>query len=81
VTTIVCECQYRHADRELAQRNHHMTTTGVAALAQRAGAGRLVLFHLSNRYRFEEWTEMLGEVRAIFQNATFPEHWNVAAGG
>jgi ribonuclease Z len=74
-TTVVCECQYRAADAELAERNHHMTTTRTATLAQRAGVRRLVLFHLSDRYRPEEWQQMLAEVRAIFLGAEFPRHW------
>jgi ribonuclease Z len=77
VGTVVCECQYRESDRELAQRNYHMTTTLVATLAKRAGIGRLVLFHLSERYRPEEWREMLGEVQAIFRAAAFPGHWSL----
>jgi ribonuclease Z len=41
----------RHDDAELARRNFHMTATQAASLAKRAGVGRLVLFHLSDRYR------------------------------
>ncbi|MBL8796144.1 MAG: ribonuclease Z [Planctomycetia bacterium] len=78
VATVVCECQYREADRELAQRNYHMTSTQTAMLARRAGVGRLVLFHLSDRYRPLEWREMLREAQAIFPAACFPEHWSFA---
>jgi ribonuclease Z len=78
VDTVVCECQYRDADRELARKNYHMTTTLVATLARRAGIGRLVLFHLSDRYQPEEWRDMLGEARAIFPATVFPEHWTLA---
>lgn len=75
VGTIVCESQYRAADEELARRNYHMTATQAAALARRAGAGRLVLFHLSDRYRPEEWRELLAEAQAVFPAASFPEPW------
>jgi ribonuclease Z len=74
-TTMVGECQYRQADEELARRNHHMTTVGVAELAQAAGVGELVLFHLSERYRMEEWPDLLAEARAVFPNTRFPNHW------
>jgi ribonuclease Z len=78
VGTVVCESQYRHADLELARRNYHMTATQAAALAARAGVGRLVLFHLSDRYRPEEWRALLEEARAVFPATTFPDHWAMA---
>ncbi len=76
-TTIVCESQYREADVELALRHHHMTASQAAVLARRAGAGRLILFHLSDRYRPPEWLELLAEARAIFPSTYFPEHWGL----
>jgi ribonuclease Z len=75
--TVVCEAQYRHSDLELALRNHHMTTTLVSGLTARAGVEKLILFHLSNRYRPAEWQEMLAECRVNFPATTFPEHWNL----
>lgn len=77
VGTVVCECQYRAADHELALRNFHMTTTQVATLAQRAAIGQLVLFHLSDRYRPDEWREMLAEARAIFPATVLPASWGL----
>jgi ribonuclease Z len=76
-TTVVCESQYRHEDVELATRNYHMTATQAATLALRAGVGRLVLFHLSDRYRPEEWREMLAEAQAVFPATSFPQHWDM----
>ncbi|HYF65499.1 MAG TPA: MBL fold metallo-hydrolase, partial [Herpetosiphonaceae bacterium] len=76
--TLICESQYRAADEELARRNFHMTATAAAGLARRAGAGRLVLFHLSDRYRGHEWAEMLAEARAIFPATSFADHWDIA---
>jgi ribonuclease Z len=76
-TTVVCESQYRHADVDLATRNYHMTATQAATLARRAGVGRLVLFHLSDRYRPEQWRDMLAEARAVFPATSFPEHWSI----
>jgi len=79
VGTIVCESQYRHADVELARRNYHMTATQVATLAKRVGVGRLVLFHLSDRYQPDEWQAMLAEARAVFPATSVPEHWHFAS--
>jgi len=68
VGTLVCECQYRAADAELARRNFHMTTTWVAQLAEQASPQRLLLTHFSERYTPEEWDDMVAEVRARFPN-------------
>jgi ribonuclease Z len=76
-TAVVCESQYRHDDVELATRNYHMTATQAATLARRACVGRLVLFHLSDRYRPEQWREMLAEAQAVFPATSFPEHWAI----
>jgi ribonuclease Z len=73
--TIICESQYRAADAELARRNFHLTAPAAAELARRANAGRLVLFHLSNRYRRPEWAELLAEARAVFPHTVFADHW------
>lgn len=75
VGTVVCESQYQHADVELATRNHHMTATQVATLAKRAGVGRLVLFHLSDRYQPDQWRQLLTEAQSVFPSTAFPEHW------
>jgi ribonuclease Z len=75
VGTIVCESQYRAADGELAEANKHMTATEAATLAARCNAGRLILFHVSDRYTPPEWQEMLLEARAIFPKTEFPNGW------
>jgi ribonuclease Z len=80
VTTVVCESQYRHADLDLARRNYHLTATQAATVARRAGVSRLVLFHLSDRYRPEEWRELLTEAQAIFPATMFPDHWEFPSG-
>ncbi len=76
-TTVVCECQYRAADAELARRNFHMAAPQVAELARRANVGALVLFHVSDRYTASEWLELLAEARAVFPATRFPEHWRL----
>lgn len=75
--TLVCECQYRADDAELAARNFHMTAPQVAELARRAGVADLILFHVSDRYRHEDLAGMLAEARAIFPAARFPAHWAI----
>ncbi len=66
VGTLICECQYRAADADLARKNSHMTTTWVGELAALAEPQRLLLTHFSERYRPDEWDEMVDEVRARF---------------
>ena len=77
-TTLVCESQYRQADEELARRYHHATTASVARLAERAQVGKLVLFHLSDRYKRSDWLEMLVECREVFSEAYYPDHWEMS---
>lgn len=76
-SSIVCESQYRAADRELALKNYHMTAIEGASLAARIGAKDLVLFHISNRYTREEWAALLEEARAVFPAARFPAGWGM----
>ncbi|HEV7126402.1 MAG TPA: MBL fold metallo-hydrolase [Ktedonobacterales bacterium] len=78
-TTVICESQYRSADEALATRHRHMTGAQAAELARRAEVGRLILFHLSTRYRPAEWRDLLAEARAIFPSTAFPDHWQVGA--
>ena len=75
VNTVVCESQYRAGDGELAEKVMHSTASEVALMAARAGVGRLILFHFSDRYEAAERREMLAEARAIFPNTELPEGW------
>lgn len=77
IDVIVCEGQYRHSDLELAQKNYHMTTVYSARLAKKLNAKQMVLFHLSDRYTCDEWTEMMNESKNIFLNTYFPENWEL----
>lgn len=77
VGIIICESQYLAADAELARRHHHLTAPQAAALARAAGAGELILFHVSDRYGADGWQAMLAEAQAIFPTTHFPEHWNM----
>ncbi|MDF1824608.1 MAG: MBL fold metallo-hydrolase [Verrucomicrobiales bacterium] len=73
--TLISECQYHSRDRSLAIQNGHMTSDEVGRLASEAGAGRLVLQHLSRRYGTSTWSEMLAEARGKFSKSDFPPEW------
>ncbi|HEY1186157.1 MAG TPA: MBL fold metallo-hydrolase [Gemmata sp.] len=75
VSTVVCESQYRAADAALADRVMHSTVEEVASMASRAGIGRLILFHFSDRYDASGRAEMLRDARATFPGATVPDGW------
>ena len=74
---IVSEASYRDADAELARKHRHFTGTQMGRLAADAGARKLLLFHLSDRYTRNEWRELLAEVRSVFPSASFPSHWDL----
>jgi ribonuclease Z len=75
VNTVVCESQYRGADVDLAERVMHATAEEVASMAARAGIGKLILFHFSDRYDAGARREILADARAFFANTTLPEGW------
>ena len=74
---IVCENNFRDAEREAAERTFHTVSADVARLAARVRPERLVLSHLSDRYTQAQWLEQLAEVRAVFADTYFPESWNM----
>ena len=61
--TLVIEATYLRREADLARRFAHLTAARAARLARDAGVRRLVLTHISRRYRDEE---ILDEARAIF---------------
>jgi ribonuclease Z len=75
VNTVVCESQYRAADVDLADRVMHSTAEEVAVMAAKAGIGRLILFHFSDRYEADDRREMLEDARAHFANTSLPDGW------
>jgi len=75
VNTVVCESQYSAADAQLADRVMHSTSTEVAAVAARAGIGRLILFHFSDRYDAGARRGILADARALFPNTDLPDDW------
>ena len=75
---LVCENNFRDADRELARSSYHMTSTDVGRLAARVQPEKLVFFHVSDRYTEGEWKQQLDEVRQQFENTEFPAHWQLS---
>lgn len=75
--TIVCESQYHSDEKEFAEKNHHMTARYTAQLAKAVGAKKLILFHISDRYRVKDYTLLLNEAREIFPGTCFPPEWKI----
>ena len=74
--TVFCESQYSSCDIKLAKRNYHLTVKQTAKLAEKAKVKKLILFHISDRYRVkEDYSLILKEARQIFPNTFFPEDW------
>jgi ribonuclease Z len=70
---LVHEATYMHERAENAFKYYHSTATQAAALAKEAGAGALIMTHLSSRYQDESIHHLLEEARAIFPNAHVAE--------
>ncbi len=64
--TLVIESTYIKADAEMARKFGHLTAQQAGELAKQAGVTRLILTHLSRRYRERD---VLREARAIFPNS------------
>jgi ribonuclease Z len=64
--TLVIESTYIHEDAEMAGKFGHLTARQAADLAKQANVKRLILTHLSRRYRERD---ILNEARAIFPNS------------
>lgn len=68
---LVCEGTFLHRDAALAEQYAHLTARSAAELARDAGARRLVLTHLSQRYPTAH--EHLAEAAAVFGAVTVAE--------
>ncbi len=62
---LVIESTYLENEAEMARQFSHLTARQAAGLAVKAGVGRLILTHVSRRYREKE---ILAEARSVFQN-------------
>ncbi|MFZ5820552.1 MAG: ribonuclease Z [Chloroflexota bacterium] len=63
---LVIESTYLDAEAEMAQQFSHLTARRAAELAVQAGVKRLILTHLSRRYRERD---VLAEAQAVFPGA------------
>lgn len=75
--TMVCESQYLSNEKKYAAKNHHMTARQAAYLAKTCGAKKLILFHISDRYRTKDYTLLINEARGIFPETFLPSEWKV----
>lgn len=64
--TLVIESTYIDADADMARKFGHLTARQAAELAKQAKVKRLILTHLSRRYRERD---VIHEARAIFPNS------------
>jgi ribonuclease Z len=63
---LVIESTYTEEEAEMARQFSHMTARGAAELAVKAGVKKLILTHISRRYREKD---VLKEAQAIFPNS------------
>ncbi|WP_274362222.1 ribonuclease Z [Paenibacillus thermotolerans] len=70
---VVHEATFKHDRLDKAAAFYHTTAVQAAELALKAGAGSLILTHLSSRYQDEQAHELLDEARNIFPNAHVAE--------
>ncbi len=66
VDLLVCEASYASTIEEKAENNKHLTAKQAAFIANNANAKKLILTHISQRYKTDE--EVLEDARDIFQN-------------
>ncbi len=62
---LVIESTYLDEEADMARQFSHMTARGAAELAARAGVKKLILTHISRRYREKD---VLAEAQSIFPN-------------
>ncbi len=75
VDVLICENNFADEHAENAKRHHHLTTSEVAELAARINPGKLVMFHISDRYPDQTLRENLETVQKRCPNTTYPAHW------
>jgi len=67
VDGLVIESTYLEEEREMAKEFAHLTARQAAEFAKKIGAGKLMLTHLSRRYRDKD---VLAEAQAVFENTS-----------
>ena len=76
-TTIVCENNFRDAERESAERTFHMVSAEVARLAARSAAEARSVSPVRPLYP-AEWLEQLERGSGMFPETYFPPSWAMA---
>lgn len=71
---LVIESTYLEEEAEMADQFNHLTARQGAELAVRAGVKRLILTHISRRYREKD---VLKEAQAVFPNAVVARDFDV----
>ncbi|VYU72687.1 ribonuclease Z [Metakosakonia massiliensis] len=79
VDLMVHEATLEQAMEEKANSRGHSSTRQAAQLAREAGAGRLVITHLSSRYDAEGSQAMLAECQAIFPQTLLADDFRVVS--
>ena len=72
--TLVIEATYLVGEEDMARQFAHLTAAQAAALAKEAGVGKLILTHLSRRYRERD---IYQEAQEIFPNTTVARDFDV----
>lgn len=67
VDALIIEATYLEEEADMAKQFAHLTARQAADLAQKAGVGKLILTHISRRYREKD---VLTEAEAVFPNVT-----------
>jgi len=65
--TLVIEATYLEEERDMARQFAHLTARQAAELAKRAGVKKLILTHISRRYREKD---VLAEAQAVFPDTS-----------
>ncbi len=71
VDVIIHEATYMHSEERQALEHHHTTALQAAEVARDAGAGYLILTHISNRY--DDRSSVADEARAVFPETYIAE--------
>jgi ribonuclease Z len=71
---LVIEATYLKEEEDMARQFAHLTAAQAATLAKEAGVGRLILTHLSRRYRERD---IYQEAQEIFPNTTVARDFDV----
>ena len=74
VDGLVIESTYLEEEREMARQFSHLTARQAASFARQIGAGKLMLTHLSRRYRDKD---VLAEAREFFENVSVARDFDI----